>query len=374
MEPNKKHRVKILDGFRTLAILSVMLYHYYSRWTYPRENFNLYPYGNKYTLFNHGNLGVLFFFIISGFVIAFTLHNTDNILEFWKRRIARLLPPMFICALITIIFLQLFDSEQLFPDGHSPVNFLFSLTFISPELINFFLKHTGAPINVKYLSGVYWSLWPEIQFYFIASMVYYKNPAKFIRNFLLLALLLYCINFLSLYVLHGDNAYTHAYGFIFSTLFNITWYILWFTLGILFYDIYANKPKKAVYIYTAIIIVLGLFNCTTEERLIMGAAVGLFIIFLTRPQLIHFLSYKPIAIVGMASYSLYLLHEDIGVLLINKYGSYWGQFDFLFPIFVIFLLILLSLLNYNFIEKPIYKIIHKRLNKNKPDKLQVVNK
>ena len=71
-------RIKILDGFRALAIISVMLFHYFSRYT----TIGLYPYKDRYDFFSLGALGVQFFFIISGFVIYFTLKKTISILEF----------------------------------------------------------------------------------------------------------------------------------------------------------------------------------------------------------------------------------------------------------------------------------------------------
>jgi peptidoglycan/LPS O-acetylase OafA/YrhL len=80
--PQGKIRISILDGFRAVAIISVMLYHYFSRWTPPNNKFSLYPYGNFYDYFVWGKLGVQFFFIISGFVIYFTLKKTENLASF----------------------------------------------------------------------------------------------------------------------------------------------------------------------------------------------------------------------------------------------------------------------------------------------------
>ena len=130
----KENRIEILDSYRFIAILSVMLYHYYSRWTPPINNVSLYPYGSKYDHFSYGNLGVQFFFIISGFVIAFTLTRTDSFIDFWKKRIIRLLPSMFICSFITLVVFRLMDTKMLFLGSHSIKNFIFSLSFLSPEI------------------------------------------------------------------------------------------------------------------------------------------------------------------------------------------------------------------------------------------------
>src|ERR1700761_9643123 len=108
-----KDRIASLDGFRFFAILSVVLYHYYSRWV-PPLNTSLYPYGNKYSYFSFGYLGVEFFFVISGFVIAYTLSATNSLSEFWKKRMVRLFPAMFVCSLITLVFFTI-EGGSVFP-------------------------------------------------------------------------------------------------------------------------------------------------------------------------------------------------------------------------------------------------------------------
>lgn len=58
MSDEVKHiRINALDSFRSIAILIVLLFHFFSRWTI------LYPYGEKYDFFNYGKLGVHFFLL-----------------------------------------------------------------------------------------------------------------------------------------------------------------------------------------------------------------------------------------------------------------------------------------------------------------------
>ena len=78
-------RIAILDGFRAVAIIFVMLFHYFTVWK------DLYPYGDAFAgWFSHGYLGVHFFFIISGFVISMTLCRCATPSEFAVKRFARL--------------------------------------------------------------------------------------------------------------------------------------------------------------------------------------------------------------------------------------------------------------------------------------------
>ena len=105
MTQNNSNRIAILDGFRAIAILSVVLYHYFDRWNDPQ-----FPYFGG-SFFHNGALGVPFFFMISGFVIYYTLENTASFKLFWKKRFIRLFPSLLIASVITYCFLLLFDQK-----------------------------------------------------------------------------------------------------------------------------------------------------------------------------------------------------------------------------------------------------------------------
>jgi peptidoglycan/LPS O-acetylase OafA/YrhL len=359
----QKSRITLLDSFRFFAILSVMLYHYYSRWTPPQFSGNLYPYGNKYSVFSYGYLGVQFFFIISGFVIAYTLYATDQIWEFWKKRIIRLFPPMFICSLITLLVFTFSSGSNLFPESHSLTNFLGSLTFISPKLIE---KISDGHIKFEYINGSYWSLWTEIQFYIISSLVFYARPDKFVRNFSILSIFIYALFWL-IENINGHNMFhiqpSSTIFFITSMLdtFDISKFILYFFTGILFFGIYSKKYDKYT-IIILILVVLLLLHSTIRlnVRIGMVCMICLFFLFIYFPSFLNLLNHKLITNIGLASYTLYLIHENIGVLLIHKYAMFWGRFDFLFPVFVIILCVAFSLVSYRYIEKPINKFLKRK--------------
>src|ERR1700755_1312107 len=114
----KKHRIELLDSFRFIAVLSVFLYHFTNSWV------SLYPYGNFFGhIFRFGYLGVNFFFMISGFVISYTLENTPNLSSFYKNRFSRLFPPMLLCTIIIFVILSLLDDDYLFRNAHEIKNF-----------------------------------------------------------------------------------------------------------------------------------------------------------------------------------------------------------------------------------------------------------
>ena len=132
--PVHHQRLGVLDGYRGLAILLVLGFHYCSRWTPPRAAGNLYPYGDllrDIPIIRHGYLGVVLFFIISGFVIALTLISSKDWLDFALRRAARLVPSMFLCSIVTFAILALLPVKYFAP---TLIDFVPSLSFIEPSV------------------------------------------------------------------------------------------------------------------------------------------------------------------------------------------------------------------------------------------------
>ncbi len=372
----QQKRIEILDSFRFIAILSVMLFHYYSRWTPPQYKESMYPYGSNYDYFSFGYLGVQFFFIISGFVIAYTLLNTNSIMDFWKKRIIRLLPSMFFCSLVTFFVCSILDTNNIYPESHSFVNLLFSLTFISPELINKIIPSA----NLGYVSASYWSLWPEMQFYFFASIIYFINKKNFIRNIVLVTFSMWVIDYLVIRILDNvqstnrfdlpiDKDSIRVYNYWIGQIFTFVGYSFYFLLGVLFFQIFQRK-KVIIALFSIVIAIV--FRLLFVEKIQFAyiqplhyvfIMIIVFMFFSFFPKFLSFLSVKIFTSIGVASYSLYLIHENVGVLLINKYANVFADYSFLFPLLVILSMIVFCLVSYKNIEKPIGVFMKNKLIK-----------
>ena len=93
-----RHRPDI-DGLRAIAVLSVIVFHL------------------KSDAFAAGYLGVDIFFVISGFVITMSLHNSQAgslasfLAEFYARRIKRLLPALLAVVVVGIPMAWLVSSS-----------------------------------------------------------------------------------------------------------------------------------------------------------------------------------------------------------------------------------------------------------------------
>lgn len=367
-----KARISILDGFRAIAVLSVLLYHFFSRWTPPRSQVSLYPYHGEYDYFGYGYLGVQFFFVISGFVIFFTLENTTNFSLFWKKRMIRLLPSIIVASIITFTVMNLFDKSNIFSAGKEIKNFIPSLTFFSPDLLNnIFSKYHP---NLEYISGVYWSLWPEIQFYFLASTVFYICKKKFINNFIIIVAFITAVNYL-IKNIQGSNqlhislpeSFLAGYSKWIPKGFPIIEYLPFFCLGVLFYHLFKNHRsniKTPVHIKVFLcglimyMIYAGVqFNVRVAYILIML----LFFAFIYFPKQLSLFENKTLTNIGESSYFTYLIHDDIGVLIIYSFGNLFLPYGYILPLLMIVLMIVLSKLYTDTIDSKISRWLKTKL-------------
>lgn len=69
-----------------------------------------------------------------------------------------------------------------------------------------------------------------------------------------------------------------------------------------------------------------------------------------------------IAFIGMISYSIYLIHQNIGFVIINSLVDIAGQYQLWMSIIVSILTIIMGTVFYFCVEKPIAKIISNRRN------------
>ncbi len=152
-------RNRTIDIFRTIAILSVLIYHFYVLCNYPYAEYKLL---NR-IISTGGETGVTLFFIISGFGIFVSLQKMDNngsltYRSFLKKRFLRILPQYYLglCVLLLITT----NAQYLNKKG------LFDIITHAIFLHNWFPSTHGS------INSVLWSLGTIFQFYFIALFIY----------------------------------------------------------------------------------------------------------------------------------------------------------------------------------------------------------
>jgi len=103
-----KSHYKILDGLRGVAALMVVIFH----------TCEVYAHGNRFeSKLNHSYLAVDFFFLLSGFVVAYAYDDRWGKMsqwDFYKRRLIRL-QPMIILGTVIGAALFYFQGGPVFP-------------------------------------------------------------------------------------------------------------------------------------------------------------------------------------------------------------------------------------------------------------------
>jgi len=302
----------LLDLLRFLVAFGVMCYHYFLN---PAADGN--PF---YFLINHGFVGVELFFIISGFVIFFSVMKSAK--EYALGRFLRLYPLFWFCCTITYAATLIFPNAQPLP--------------VSQYLLNLFIINDGT--FIKPIDFVYWSLTEEVLFYVsIGIFVYFLGEKKILYYFIgwlllsattfaggfqrLAILKLFLTRFAPYFVFGGLLAYYYKNR---ATLSKKTKYLIFAAMGLAailpYYisTVLTGDPESTKSFH------FGVFDWPTN--------IVVFSIFIIVPLGVY-LSDKitkaslisTAKVLGGITYPLYLLHLRIGDLII---GPSYGKINF----------------------------------------------
>ncbi|MCE0721636.1 MULTISPECIES: acyltransferase family protein [Legionella] len=340
-----------IDGLRAIAIILILIYH------------------GGFSFFPSGFIGVDIFFVISGFLITCTIHeslkeDSFSFLNFYNRRLWRL-QPVFVCLLflttaLTLLFFLPDDLIQYSRSARKTSLFLSNL-FFDKTTTGYFSQDTH---QIPLLHT--WSLSIEWQCYLLLPCLIYClyrfSPNKYLIPFLAG---LTCIAFLgSLY--NAKNLPSHTYYLFSSRIFEFLIGSCIAFIPMTFFS--ANKYFLNLIGGLALISLLCLasFNPVitgypNHYAFIVCMATGFLIaIGACSPKNIwsQLFSSKPLVFIGLLSYSLYIWHWVIFSVL--RYQSI-GETPFV--LFAAFgLTFVLAYLSWRFIEKPSkrWKKIHFR--------------
>lgn len=287
----QNNRLEVLDSLRGLAALFVVLYHYTTRY------YDFYKVEKDYQLsFTYGNYGVEVFFIISGFVIFLTLSKTKTSLDFIVNRFIRLFPTYWISVTLTFIIISQFSLP-----GRE--------VSILEYIINLSMIHLEFRINS--VDGVYWTLLYELKFYVLMLLLYHFNLLKKI-NYLSLFILVVIV-FLNMFSLNETILFK-----ILNKIFIFN-YIHLFISGIMFYKIMKKDYNPLIFLNLLISYLLAIYSQNANIIIIFSSIYFIFIL-LSLGKL-KFLSQKSLIFLGSISYSLYLIHQNIGYIVLNFFSS-----------------------------------------------------
>ncbi len=289
-------RILELDALRGLAAVAVVLFHYTTR------------YGQ---LFGHsdpcllslpiGHYGVDLFFMLSGFVILMTLERTADSLKFAWGRFSRLYPAYWAAAAATFAVVTLcgLPGQEV-----SLSEAIVNLTMIQALL--------GAP----HIDGAYWSLQAELIFYVNMLLLFrmgaFRRPNEVVALWVGLAIAVQSAEV-------GCQTALPACAGILSKISTIASleFIPLFGIGII---LFASKKGTRIGIASQSVLALCFFTLIRFEGFVAAVIDGGLAIALWLALTGHLamLASRPLVFLGALSYTLYLIHENIGYVIIRS--------------------------------------------------------
>ena len=348
MNEVKKRSIGI-DIIKAISLISVIIYH-------------LYEYKGTY-------IGVVLFFVISGYLITEVLYERDDsYFKFIKRRYIKIFPPLI--AVLTLSYLAFYYFY-----GFINIKLIFNSLSSLFGLSNIYQIYSGMSYFER--SGDLfpllhtWSLSIEIQFYIIFPFLIYlfkkmKLNVKFIAAIIIiLSLISGSIMIYKEYMNYDISAIYYGTD---TRIFSIL-------IGSAFYFLFKNKklnPKRAnilSYVFLGIIVVITLSVDYSSKSNYYGFLYLISILggFITVTSLkTGFLDFKgpiakPLSKLGEHSYVYYLWQYPIMVYSLEYFK--WSAIDYNYTVVLqIIILIVLSEITYKFlIESRQESIILRRI-------------
>lgn len=279
-------RLPELDSLRGIAAMLVVLFHYSYR--YPQ----LFPdqLGLPFR-WQWAENGIWLFFAISGFVICMTLERTQHWTEFVWARFSRLFPVYWAAMALTILVVT--------QSGEVTLDIPVADKIADLTMIQGWLGRASA-------DPVYWTLTVELAFY--GCMLGIFLTGWLARLEIIVGLWL---------VLAAIQMSTGWLPFRLEQLL-VLGYLPFFAIGMIFYRFHAGGlPKWRTWLWqTALALVAGIAGA--EATLVAIAIIAIFwlmlagrLVWLTTPMLLW---------LGSISYPLYLVHQNIGYVVMHRLG------------------------------------------------------
>jgi peptidoglycan/LPS O-acetylase OafA/YrhL len=362
-------QLRPLTSIRFLFALLVVLYH--GQDTLKQGGFNDWPLVVQ-TVVSHGDIGVSFFFVLSGFILAYSyrskLNDAGDSAEFWGARFARIYPA-YLLAFVIILPIAIYFA---FLNGHG------GLALLTAGL-QLTLTQSWVPYAALQWNGPAWSLSVEAFFYALFPLLFLKARSLPAGKLFGIAAFAYVASQIAALIgwrygpslATGINEALHLpelldewrmHFFMFFPLFRLPEFVFGMALGILF----ARSVPVGVSMRRLMILVgcVGFgVGFVVVSPLVPGEMIsnGLLMPFLG--LLLVGLAYSPSRLfnhpifvqLGDASYSLYLLHIPLWNWIARADGhlGHWrAQSPKLFFFSYVALTIAASLSSLHLIETP----------------------
>jgi peptidoglycan/LPS O-acetylase OafA/YrhL len=341
-------RIVVIDGLRLLAAAMVVAYHYVA---YDRGGAKPWGAGAVQTFpeihlpASYGWLGVELFFVISGFVISLSAWGRTPG-AFFRSRVTRLFPAYWAAVAITFTVVGLWPTVR-------------SSGGVSAALVN--LTMLQEPLGVRPVDPVYWTLWAEARFYLLFALVVwrgltYRRAMIFCFAWLIGAVFAVQADLpLLTAVLQPDYApyFIAGIGFFLVHRFGshvLTWALVAVSFLMAQHHVVVGTRVVATQILQrplpvgpAVLIVVAIFAVMAAVSLGWLSAIR----------------WRWLTVAGALTYPLYLLHQNVGWVLISALRQHLPRYATLAVVTTVILLA--AWLLHRLVERPTARILRRLL-------------
>ncbi|UPQ74907.1 acyltransferase family protein [Chryseobacterium nepalense] len=329
---------------RFIAAMAIVISHF---------NKDLFLYKIRFIsdIFLRANVGVSYFFILSGFIMIVAYHRKEKIeyLDFYRNRVARIYP-LYIVGLLLYFFTR-----------YSDVSFYKTFLYL-------FGIQSWIPGKALILNFPGWSISVEFLFYLIFPWLYNYLYSKGNKSIWIIAVLIWIGTqvFSNLYInspaYKGPHTESHEFSHYFP-LWHINEFLIGNIAGLLFVK---NRKEKnydlaVVVFFIAIILSLIFIPLNFHNGLMAVFFVPvIYLISCNNGIITKVFALKPLEFLGEISYAIYIIHIPVLYIVRSVLWDYFqiSENNTLFWIYMPVLMVV-SAGFYQFIEKPMRDYLRK---------------
>lgn len=318
---------------RFLAALAIVLFHY---------GHHTFFYENNYINFiiTNANIGVSYFFILSGFIMVIAYNNKNiNVLDYYKNRFARIYP-MYIFALTLFIIISHTITKRL----------------IFYHIIGIQSWLPGFPLTLN-IPG--WSISVEFFFYGMFPLIFYLLKKYSLKTVSIAIIIIWIVTQLFTHIFienfyEGYPSKNHDFVYYFP-LMHLNEFLIG-NLAALFFLTKMKSKNYDIFILLFVLATIAIIKFTSlhlHNGLMAITFVPLIVLISANNGYItKIFNHKILFYLGEVSYSLYILQYPVYLLMRRMFNYFHipvSKIQFL-AVFILILLIV-SIISYELIEK-----------------------
>jgi peptidoglycan/LPS O-acetylase OafA/YrhL len=335
---------KSLQYGRAIAALLVVLHHLSG--IFASEKYFKYQFFEQF-FYYAGELGVVFFFSLSGFILARAhgaeLFQARFFSSFLKKRLLRIYPSYWVVLLLTIISVYLLYPSKIYEAGFG-------------QIFKYFLLYPFFNYDPERFIAVAWSLEYEVFFYLIFAAVFLLKNTKQLVVYLLSAILLMmsavffdllrvqAITYTAIFFLGSCASLLHhrnkkllekrkLLGLFLFCILAIIWVSVWYE------ELHQVNPLITKLLYGVLCAIIVYSMVMIEDAKIL----------LFDNQLL--------IVLGNCSYATYLIHFQLAVVLSKLFAHLVSSLGVAYVVvsffMIAFIVHIIGYLYYKYIEKKI---------------------